>query len=90
MQIFFRAGRLSSELIPGQPWRALHFLLQSVILLRKFEIQCLREELGLRKVSIFNSFEFHSPGTVEHNVGVYGQIMLLRLREHVALLGGLR
>lgn len=34
-------------------------------------------------------FEFYSPGTVEHNVGVYGQIMLLRLREHVALLGGL-
>lgn len=69
---------------------SLHFLLQSVILLRKFEIQCLREELGLRKVSIFNSLEFHSPGTIEHNVGVYGQTVLLRLREHVALLGGLR
>lgn len=23
MQIYFRAGRLSSKLIPGQPWRAL-------------------------------------------------------------------
>lgn len=34
---------------------SLHFLLQSVILLRKFEIQCLREELGLRKVSILNN-----------------------------------
>lgn len=34
---------------------SLRFLLQSVILLRKFEIQCLREELGLRKVSILNN-----------------------------------